>query len=546
MKAPLVNRHGLYNALLADLWEAPFGAEPQKDLACSPDDAVACPEDPISIRRYKVLRQLEAVFKKERSSRSPISPSLIEAALSKRVVNESDMANWSLPSDPETMEVFLRARDMCHSALPPLEGDVWNEIFEGCGFGPGAVFHSKGEKLRSLLEKIGGHVHTCTPMLRSLIIPVLQSHYPSWAEVLSAGAKLDVVPGNRLAFVHKDKAKCRTIAVEPSLNVFVQKGIGSWLFKMLNNRFGIDLRDQQKNRDLAKLGSESGHTATIDLSDASDRIPLELVRFLVPRDWFALLSSARSSMSRLPDGSWVKNHAFSSQGNGFTFPLETLIFYTLVESARVEGSRQFLTCYGDDIIVPVCDYDRAVKALSAAGAIVNLTKSFSVGGFRESCGGDYLFGIPVRPVYYKDDCYRYSEVAGLHNLLIETWGEEALPVTLHYLRSCVPEGKLLWGPRQFFGASQVFQFANTISTPYTSYFWSNDWVEKCEVYYDEGLQAFAYELSEWGFRTAPLPRDVLDSISDAGKLLAFLYCGESFGDSPASKPCMRKRKLTLR
>lgn len=545
MKPILVNRHMLFDTLLADLWEPSFGEAPVFGVRVSPDEAVACQEDQIHISRYAVRRQLEAVDKKARDERSGIPSILIERALSKRRTVENELSRWELPKDNSDMEPFLRARDIIHSVLPPLEG-CWEDVFAGCGFGPGAVFHSKGLQGRSLLEKIAGSVQTCTPTLRSLVIPVIQNYFPNWGGCLSEGANLELIRGNRIAFVHKDKEKCRTIAVEPSLNMFVQKGIGSYLMWALNRHLGIDLKDQQRNRDLALIGSRDGHTATIDLSDASDRICTSLVRWLLPGDWFALLDAARSRETRLPDGTWVRNEAFSSQGNGFTFPLETLIFYALVEGARRHGSKNYLSCYGDDIIVPVCDYEGAVKTLQQAGFVVNLEKSFSQGGFRESCGGDYLYGQAVRPVYYKEEARNFSQVAGLHNLLIERWGAARLPRTLEYLRNLVPEGKRLVGPRSFWSTKFTESYWNSVSTPYTSYFWDERWYERISCQFDKDLQTYVYSVKEWGVRSLPLPVELLEQLPGSGKLLAFLYAGEEFLNSPASKPCTRTRKLCAR
>lgn len=545
MKPILVNRHMLFDTLLADLWDPAFGPVPSFGVRVSPEDAVACPEDQTAISRYAVLRQLEAVDKKARDRDLGIDPILVERALDKRRVIENQLSSWSLPQSNADMAPFLRARDIIHSVLCPLDR-VWEEVFHDCGFGPGAVFHSKGLSGRSLLEKIAGSVHTCTPKLRSLVLPVISDFFPNWADCLKECGNLELVRGNRIAFVHKDKEKCRTIAVEPSMNMFVQKGIGSYLMKTLKLHLGIDLRDQSKNRDLALSGSIDGAIATIDLSDASDRICTNLVRWLLPGDWFALLDAARSPETRLPDGTWVRNEAFSSQGNGFTFPLETLIFYALSEGARQHGSKQHLSCYGDDIIVPACDYEGTVKVLRQAGFEVNLAKSFCEGGFRESCGGDYLYGQAVRPVYYKDEARNFSQVAGLHNLLMETWGANRLPKTLAYLWNLVPEGKRLIGPRRFWATKFTESYWNTLSTPYTSYFWDERWYERISCHFDKDLQTFVYSIKEWGMRNVPLPVELLEQLPGSGKLLAFLYAGSEFINSPASKPCTRTRQVSAR
>jgi hypothetical protein len=86
-------------------------------------------------------------------------------------------------------------------------------------------------------------------------------------------------------------------------------------------------------------------------------------------------------------------------GNGFCFPLETLIFASLCETAYQESSLPSdYSVYGDDIIVRKSVANRVVELLKLCGFTVNRDKTFLSGPFRESCGADWFKGEDVRPI----------------------------------------------------------------------------------------------------------------------------------------------------
>lgn len=91
-------------------------------------------------------------------------------------------------------------------------------------------------------------------------------------------------------------------------------------------------------------------------------------------------------------------------GNGFTFELETLIFYALVRTALELSNVAYddILVYGDDIIIPSQGYDAVCASLAFFGFTTNKLKSFNEGPFRESCGGDFFKGTNVRPYFLKE------------------------------------------------------------------------------------------------------------------------------------------------
>jgi hypothetical protein len=201
--------------------------------------------------------------------------------------------------------------------------------------------------------------------------------------------------GNTVTFVPKNAKTDRPIAVEPRWNIWMQKGVGRFLRNRLK-LFGVNLDFQGLNQALAIYGSRTGKYATIDLASASDTVAYEVVQALLPEPWLTIFSALRSPSYRL-DGEWKDYHKWSSMGNGYTFELESLIFWALCSSINED-----VAVYGDDLIVPTESYQQVVRVLEVCGFKVNTEKSFSSGCFRESCGTDAFDGETVTPIYWKD------------------------------------------------------------------------------------------------------------------------------------------------
>lgn len=214
------------------------------------------------------------------------------------------------------------------------------------------------------------------------------------------------VLGNRFTTVPKDCQKSRGICVEPSLNVTHQLSVGACIRRRLRD-LGIDLLyGQSFHRKTVKSASLRCDTGSIDLSSASDTISYELVKLVLPPSWFDLLDSLRSPYTYIKgrDGKkyWHKNQKFSSMGNGYTFELESLLFYTLCLTVCELKCHFPRVCsvYGDDILIDTEMCNDVVRALSYFGFTTNKRKTFIDGTpFRESCGADFYMGVPVRGHY---------------------------------------------------------------------------------------------------------------------------------------------------
>ena len=204
---------------------------------------------------------------------------------------------------------------------------------------------------------------------------------------------------SRLFTVPKNSEIDRPAAKEPACNMLLQRSVGIYIRKRLK-RFGIDLLDQSRNQRLAKEAVDRG-LATIDLSSASDSITHQLVLNCIPFDWYSLLDDLRVR-STLIEGSSHELEMFSSMGNGFTFELESLLFYAITRVAlQLSGLKGIVSVYGDDIIAPSVVVPRLRRLLSFLGFKMNPKKTNYRGSFRESCGSHWYNGFDIKPFYVR-------------------------------------------------------------------------------------------------------------------------------------------------
>lgn len=308
---------------------------------------------------------------------------------------------WACPTADGVVGRLIRlTRKKIASVLGPFSDQRLSTLGR---FGPGSTFGDRG-RLTTIADKMSS-----SPTLTTSALPFL---FP-WSGTLWASACIATsnqpmfVRGNRFLTVPKDATKDRGIAVEPSINVFYQLALGQMVRERLR-REGLDiLTAQDIHRQVAREASIRGHLATIDLSNASDTVSRVLVKLLIPHTWFEAFDSLRSTHT-LVKGKWVKLEKFSSMGNGYTFELETLIFWAISASViEMEGGTpatwENLFVFGDDIIVPTENFRGVIAALRCLGFSPNVQKTFGEGSFRESCGGDFFDGMDVRPYFLKED-----------------------------------------------------------------------------------------------------------------------------------------------
>lgn len=296
-------------------------------------------------------------------------------------------------ADSKLYDFVNQVRSIIRDVLGPLPKDLVPR------FGKGATYHDRGT-LITIPHKLSSR----PTRTRNCWWADIFMHRTSWGFANLITNPLEsaprIVSGNRFTSVPKDSSKNRGICIEPSVNLAFQLCIGAHLKERLMKRAGIDLKNGQAvHTELARDASKYGHLATIDLSNASDTISRNVVKLFLPSGWFDLLDDLRSPTTLMDDGRVVRLEKFSSMGNGFTFELETLIFYAISRAICPHG---LVKVYGDDIIVPVGSAVDVLAALSFFGFTPNKKKTFIEGPFRESCGGDFFDGQAVRPYHLEE------------------------------------------------------------------------------------------------------------------------------------------------
>jgi len=282
----------------------------------------------------------------------------------------------------------------------------------------GGASTSRPRTKSSPSSKYLGKAHitqTCSSIWSTLV-----DEMPGW---LGEGHdfQTEIVVGNVLFTVPKKTDIDRVACKEPDLNMFIQKGIGSYFRKCLR-RHGINLNDQAINRSLAREGSITDELSTLDLSSASDSVSEGLVALFLPETWYTHLDAVRSQVTVI-DGEEHRNEMFSSMGNGFTFELESLLFFTLAKAvAYFTGTRGRLSVYGDDLICPKGMTHHLIFVLQYFGFSINLDKSCIDGPFRESCGGHYHDGLDVTPFYIREPITTLPHLIDIANKL-RKWAE---------------------------------------------------------------------------------------------------------------------------
>jgi len=300
-------------------------------------------------------------------------------------------------------------RDNFLKVLTPSDVDFdLSFIREKFAAGPGASLHCKNDSFYTKL--FNSQITASSPYLLSLYRGAI-SDSDMWADAemqrsLKFGER--IVTSNRLFFVPKTAEISRSCCTEPLVNMLLQKALGAFLESCLAKSFGVSLKTQpDHNRELARVGSIDGSFGTIDLQSASDSISWSLVQRICPSNLLGYFRHFRSERTVLPDGSEIDLNMISTMGNGFTFPLQTIIFacairavYQLMNLDSYCPRTQF-GVFGDDIIVKREAYPFLVRGLTKLGFKVNEDKSFNSGTFRESCGYDYNNGDFVRGVYIR-------------------------------------------------------------------------------------------------------------------------------------------------
>jgi len=361
---------------------------------------------PHSCRYIAAVRQVCALYSKDNDLHiSGVSPrenclkSFIETEQKCRVTNQRLFTLLQSEHDMFSAYPFLEA---ILRKVTEIVGDAPELCDATFSYGPGSSVNVS-KKYSSPLNKLNAGLQCSSRMLSDLGLdyicnfPHLLDQHADQIDVVCA--RFDMVPKNALTL--------RTTVTEPGLNMPGQKFLGQTLRARLFD-YGLDLSvGQEVNQALALLGSINDEIVTVDAKNASNTISIFAIYLALyfSKDWFDVLNSFRSPLFDIEGVSKpYSTEMFSSMGNGFTFELETVVFYaiSLVATQMAGGDTSMVKVYGDDMIVPSEAYPYLREYLEFFGFEVNVDKTYTSGPFRESCGKDYFFGTDIRPFYKKD------------------------------------------------------------------------------------------------------------------------------------------------
>lgn len=352
------------------------------------------------------VRQLTLMFSKVLM---PCSDTRLRESMNSYVSCDADVKRADSMLESSDLEDFRRVSSLLFSSL---FSKVDSDIYHGRivpKHGPGAT----ADRLRSNAKY---RQRTWTQRLER-VFPFGEYIFPSWSyydhfsdvDIREPGAEQPV----RVISVPKTQKTPRIIAIEPTAMQYVQQGLLENILDhlkrddILSELLGFD--DQTPNQRMALIGSLDGSLATLDLSDASDRVSNQLVREML-RNTPHLhegVDACRSRKADVPGHGVIRLAKFASMGSALTFPIEAMVFLTCVfigieRELRTPVSDHMIRSmigkvriYGDDIIVPVDTVHSVIHVLELFGARVSGDKSFWIGRFRESCGKEYYDGHDV-------------------------------------------------------------------------------------------------------------------------------------------------------
>jgi hypothetical protein len=362
--------------------------------------------DEPSVEAIYAIRQLTLIFSK---ILLPCTPERERKAFDDYVQCDREL-NEGIPATEKDLSDFARLGSLLFG---PIFSKIDRKIFQGeiiPKHGPGAT----AEKLTSN----GKYLNRYWPARLESVFHVGDFLYPNHrhiddelegVEFPEPGAEIPC----RVISVPKTQSAPRIIAIEPTALQYVQQGILEAITESINQDFLVDMigtEFQEPNQLLAQQGSLTGTLATLDLSEASDRVHSQLVRELLHRHPLAkeAVFACRSERASVPGHGVIPLSKFASMGSALCFPFEAMVFLTIIFlSIEHELGHRFtnrseiksyvgkVRVYGDDIVIPVEYVHTVSHFLSHFGAKVNGRKSFWTGRFRESCGKEYYSGQDV-------------------------------------------------------------------------------------------------------------------------------------------------------
>ncbi len=341
------------------------------------------------------------------------TPARTRSAFDKYIECEKDVKEASLRFTDEDLSSFEYVSSL-------LFGLMLNELDLSVALGSHIPKHGPGKTADGVSANRKYYAMSWTRRLEENFFPSGDFFVPNYGFVDDLQSvdflEPEMEPPVSVVAVPKTLKTPRIIAMEPAHMMYAQQSLMEILVSKLESDqlLGgmIGFTNQETNQKLAQLGSKYGHLATLDLSEASDRVSLRLVSRLLRKhtSLYRAVLSCRSQRASVPGYGVLRLSKFASMGSALCFPIEAMVFLTVVflgiqkalnrplVTADLKKIRRSVRVYGDDIIVPVAYAPSVVESLGTYGLKVNVAKSFWTGKFRESCGGEYFDGVSVKPI----------------------------------------------------------------------------------------------------------------------------------------------------
>jgi hypothetical protein len=394
---------------------------------------------------FKREYQLECLFKRYRFSDDLYNEDELDNRTNKKFFDHQiTLATPRGCFRNRTSIVLQRARQIIKRTLGPYNPD---ELLERCRFGKRACkgtparnsyLDSKLDNLTGSIEHLGWFVNTYLPT-DPLLSAVIFSD-----QKRSTMTECDVLDVTNVDKSWKIK---RGIVPNTTIGSFYTYGLGA-IFQDRLKEIGLDItRLQSRHRLMACKYSRSRTYVTADLSNASNSFTYEILARLLPREWLAAVKFGRIPYVEIKDGEYAGKHLICSymlMGIGYTFPLQTLLFYSIIRAVMdLLGEKGLVSVYGDDLIYKRSIHAYVVSVFEDMNFTLNGDKTYVTDFFRESCGGDYYRGIDVRPFQPQgkhQDLSRAPFVCLLYktaNGLLQRWDECEISKTLHFIYSLI-------------------------------------------------------------------------------------------------------------
>jgi len=402
----------------------------------------------LSAIELKARRQLLDLFKKYSFEKDVLTDQeVLELSVKKFIENQDRIDAHVVDETPVVKDVLFRARGWLATTL----GDFSKvDILQRAAFGKKSSVGipqrkaCESQRWEAPITGSGDHIEWFHRLYGLW-------HKPGYKYAQSKASHREVqlcAPIDTLEaiLVNKTWKSKRMIMPNTTLGTLYSGGLGKLLEDKLR-AVGYDIRSlQDVHGELARFGSLTGSLVTADQSLASDNITCWLIDRIFPREWASALKFGRIRKIELY-GHVRESNTFSTMGIGFTFPLQTLVFLSLLFAVRDHlglDESAVVSVFGDDMIYDLEMHDTVVSIFGSLGLVINEDKTFASGWFRESCGRDFYRGADVRPwhlamsagpnVHARNfEAYLYKAINGLRR----RWSDLEVPRTLETIQTAL-------------------------------------------------------------------------------------------------------------